>query len=73
MARTSYHVIPSPNGGWSVKKASVSRVHTLVDRFRTIDCAPPLIHLLRVLHHSTSASKYRNTPAPIKTQNTFGR
>jgi len=25
MARTPYHVIPSPNGGWSVKKASVSR------------------------------------------------
>jgi len=25
MTRTSYHVIPSPNGGWSVKKGKVSR------------------------------------------------
>jgi len=25
MTRTSYHVIPSPNGGWSVKKGRVSR------------------------------------------------
>lgn len=25
MPRTSYHVIPSPNGGWSVKKGKVSR------------------------------------------------
>jgi hypothetical protein len=25
MSRTSYHVIPSPNGGWSVKKERVLR------------------------------------------------
>lgn len=25
MTRTSYHVIPRPNGGWSVKKGRVSR------------------------------------------------
>lgn len=25
MAKASYHVIPSPNGGWSVKKARVNR------------------------------------------------
>jgi len=25
MTRTSYHVIRSPNGGWSVKKGRVSR------------------------------------------------
>lgn len=25
MTKTSYHVIPSPNGGWSVKKDKVSR------------------------------------------------
>jgi hypothetical protein len=36
MAKNAHHVVPAPNGGWSVKKAGASRA---AKRFSTKDAA----------------------------------
>lgn len=69
MAKQSRHVVPSPQGGWDVKKPNASRVSAHLDTQKAADQrAAEILHNAgggeRITHGRDGAIRSKDTIAP---------